>query len=625
MIGDSSHNLGKKYTLLDRIGMGGMAEVFKGKLSGAEGFEKVVVIKKLLPQFAQDAEIVAHFIAEAKLAALLQHENIAQIYDFGELDGSYFIAMEYLVGKDLYTVMRRAKELNLPMGITQSLFITCKICEAMEYAHALKDQHLQPLHLIHRDLSPHNVFITCEGRVKIIDFGIARADLFDNKTKIGMAKGKISYMSPEQLTAEKVDHRSDIFAIGILLYEMLSGKRMYSGDTATLIRKCMGAEYERLDELQPDLPTPLSTILDKALAKDVAGRYQGCGEMRSDIEDFLFSMEKRASSHLLEDSMRLLFADEQAIDMQSPAAGDIIGAANHHGNWREPAETTALHKCRPQPHPSPPGMSGGNGFSERAEQVAPPTPDVSLSGKAGERLAQEPPKSRPAFAKLLAVAGVCSLFAVVFFLWPEPKIDREQSVPAPLQIPAESADTFKEAIPAEPLQPVLTPPEQSEEPQKNTAEGLFTTPKDNRSVPLQRVVGGQRQKKIHSLVGKAEQAMERSNLTTPREASAYKFYHEILELEPQNALALQGLAKISEKYEELAEKAFREMRLPSAREYIRQGLAVNPQNRHLLELQQDMAKSKPEMFFKSIEKSFKTKTPARADGENSPKKEESTK
>ncbi len=659
MTSDSLQKLGNKYTLLDLLGVGGMAEVFKGKLSGAEGFEKLVVIKKLFPQFARDPEIVSHFIAEAKLAALLQHENIAQTYDFGELDGSYFIAMEYLIGKDLHTVIQRAKELNLPLGIAQALFITAKILEGMEYAHALKDQHLQPLHLIHRDLSPQNVFITSEGRVKIIDFGIARADLFDNKTKVGVAKGKISYMSPEQLTAEKVDHRSDIFAIGILLYEMLSGKRMYSGDTATLIRKCMGVEYERLDAVRPGLPPPLYAILDKALAKDVSERYQGCALMLFDIEEVLFSIESRPSAHLLEGYMRRLFEGQPVTGMKSPAAGETTGARDLHGNSEEPVEATVLLQTRAQP----------------------------------------PPPSRPGSVKLLATAGVCTLFAVIFFMWLHFRTDRGQGVPAPPQVSVESAIQAKETPPAEVPPPTSTPvlsqlpPEQQEPPQdeinrlleqaeevlgkkqpttsdletalslyhrvqetqpdhwearagiarigeyqrneteeamkggnfpqtqKNAAKGLFNAPKDNRFLSLQGVVGEQQQKMIQSLAVKAEQAMERNDLTTPEEDNAYKFYHEILELEPQNTVAMLGFAKISEKYADMAENAFREMRLPSTRTYVRQGLTVNPQNKRLLELQQDLLRSKPEIFIKSIEKSFNDNTPARADDETLPKKE----
>lgn len=253
-----------RYILLDLIGAGGMAEVYRCKFSGRRGFEKLVVLKKLLPQCAKDPDIVATFIDEAKLAALLQHENIAQIYDFGEIDGSYFIAMEYLLGQDLHSVMQRARERNGSMAPEYALSIAARICEGMEYAHTRNDLQHRPLNIIHRDLSPQNVFITYEGKVKIIDFGIAKAAMFDHRTRTGIVKGKIAYMSPEQLTGSEIDHRSDIFAIGILLYEMLSGRRMYSGDTATVIRKCMQVEYDTLDRVVAGLPPAAYEIVARA-------------------------------------------------------------------------------------------------------------------------------------------------------------------------------------------------------------------------------------------------------------------------------------------------------------------------------------------------------------------------
>ncbi|MFH0781909.1 MAG: protein kinase [Pseudomonadota bacterium] len=758
MAGTSPQKLGTKYTLLELIGMGGMAEVFKGKLSGAEGFEKIVVIKKLFPQFAQDREIVSHFIAEAKLAALLQHENIAQIYDFGELDGNFFIAMEYLIGKDLHTVIQRAKELQLPLGTAQALFITAKILEGMEYAHSLKDHHQQPLNLIHRDLSPHNVFITFEGRVKIIDFGIARADLFDNKTKVGMAKGKISYMSPEQLTAEKVDQRSDIFAIGILLYEMLSGQRMYSGDTATVIRKCLGGEYERLDAVRPDLPTALHTILDKALAKDVEGRYQRCGLMLTDIEEFLFSIEKRPSGHLLDAYMHRLFSDEPTSESKNPLAEEARGHEEIHGNSREPVEATVLLQTGSHIPPPPPGVSDGTETIKEAAHV-PPAQDISLADKAEEPLTKEPRPNRPRVRQLLVTAVVCTLVAVVFFMWSQFRTEGVKNLPPPAPLPAENTTQITEEppqsqslpspLPAEQPPPITTPvisqqvpteqtpptatqataqppteqipltatqaatqvpteqtpptatqataqipteqtspsttqvtqppteqtpptatpvisqspTAQLEQPldkisglleqavviltkqqptvsdletalniyhqvqetqpdnweaqtgidriseyqrniterammggnfpqsQQNAQKRLFNEPQDTRFLSLQGLVGGKRQRIIQSLIGKAEQAMERNDLTAPEGNNAYRFYREIIELEPQNGAALLGFVKISEKYADMAEDAFREMRLTRARACVRQGLVVNPQNKRLVELQQALLKT----------------------------------
>jgi serine/threonine protein kinase len=299
-----------QYVLLDQIGAGGVAEVYKCRLIGQRGFEKLIVLKKLNSQVAREPQIATIFIEEARLAALLEHENIATIYDFGEMDGSYFIAMEYLFGKDLHSVMRRAKEAGGAMDLEMALMVTSKICEGMEYAHTLKDLQHRPFNIIHRGITPHNVFVTYEGKVKIIDFGIARAVLLHNRTEAGVVKSNVSYMSPEQLAGGDIDNRSDIFSIAILLYEMLSGGRMYSGDTATLIRKCVEVEYEPLEELRPGLQPELYSLLRKGLEKDRNLRYQSCRELGEAIDDCLFSVARRASSQRLKEYIRVQFKDE---------------------------------------------------------------------------------------------------------------------------------------------------------------------------------------------------------------------------------------------------------------------------------------------------------------------------
>jgi len=355
---DFAEKTGNKYILLDRIGIGGMAEVYRCKLIRQKGFEKIIVLKKLLPHVAQDREIVDNFIAEARLAALLQHENIISIYDFGELDGSYFIAMEYLFGKDLHTIMQRAKENNVSMDAGRALRIAAKICAGMEYAHSLKDLKHSPLHLIHRDLSPHNVFITYDGKVKIIDFGIAKAELYDNHTQVGVLKGKISYMSPEQIAGENIDLRSDIFSIGILLYEMLSGQRMYNGDTATLLRKCMLVEYVEPEKTCPGLQKEIYNILHKALQKDKTKRYQSCGSMRSDIDDCLFNMKQRVDDRSLQDYVRQLFAVEFEVEKNKlPEAKEHL--AEH---TVSPADKTAFSDV--SKHPELNTVSKSSGYSQ---------------------------------------------------------------------------------------------------------------------------------------------------------------------------------------------------------------------------------------------------------------------
>ena len=327
---------GDKYLLLDQIGAGGVAEVFRGKLTRDKGFEKLIVIKKLLAEHNSDLEMVDIFIREARLAALLQHENIAATYDFGEIEGEYFLAMEYLFGKNLHSVMVQARQQTGLLGLSEALVIGSKICEGMEYAHNLTDLQHKPLNIVHRDLTPHNIFITYDGKVKILDFGVAKAELFDNKTREGVVKGKISYMSPERLSGEDVDSRSDLFSIGILLYEMIARRRMYQGDTAELIRKCLTADYDNLKVIQPELDPAVYHILDKALAVEVDQRYQSCAQMQSDIDELLFQMKQRGGHQLLKESIRGLFAEEYEAEHKKVAG--ILEMDNEQGEQSDKKE-----------------------------------------------------------------------------------------------------------------------------------------------------------------------------------------------------------------------------------------------------------------------------------------------
>jgi len=316
MTSQYAKKFGEKYVLYDLLGIGGMAEVYRAKLLRDKGFEKQVVIKRLLPQIAKDREMVDLFIGEARLAALLQHENIAATYDFGEIDQAFFLAMEYLAGVDLYTFLQKSRELGRPVDVAQAVFVVMKICEGMDYAHKLTDMHGNPLHLIHRDLTPHNIFITYDGKVKVFDFGVAKAEMLDNKTKVGVVKGKLSYMSPEQVMGEGLDHRSDIFSIGILLYEMLTGVRMYKGDTAELITRCAAADYKNIREVAPSLPPALCAIIDRALARQADARYQSCMEMQADLDSLLVTLSERPSSHSLKAYVLDLFREEYEADRQ---------------------------------------------------------------------------------------------------------------------------------------------------------------------------------------------------------------------------------------------------------------------------------------------------------------------
>ncbi len=301
-----------KYQLLDKIAVGGMAELYRAKLTGAEGFEKLIAIKKILPNLSEEENLITSFIDEAKLAALLHHENIVQIYDFGSMDDEYFIAMEFIFGKDLRTIRQTAKQREMTLSMENILHIVSRICAGLDYSHKLKDLQGQPLNIIHRDINPQNILVTYEGQVKIIDYGIAKAASQNTKTRENLIKGKLAYMSPEQANGQSIDHRSDIFSSGIILYELLAVKRMFEGETMHVLSLVREAQYDPPEEVIPDLPAKLNQILRRALAKDPAERYQSGGEMMADLEEFAFECSLRPNARSFANYMKALFEEELA-------------------------------------------------------------------------------------------------------------------------------------------------------------------------------------------------------------------------------------------------------------------------------------------------------------------------
>jgi len=303
-----------KYLILDKIATGGMAELFRAKITSVEGFEKLVAIKKILPNLTQDSNLVNMFIDEAKLAAMLTHQNIVQIYDLGSMEGAYFIAMEYIQGKDLRVVSNKSKEKGLSLPLEYATYITSKICSGLDYSHNLKDYQGNPLKLIHRDISPQNILVTYEGEVKIVDFGIAKAARKSADTREGLIKGKVAYMSPEQAAGKTIDHRSDIFSTGILLYEMITGVRVFEGDDVKILDKVRKADFQMAETIVSDLPAEVSEILRRALAKAPSRRYKSCVAMLADLEECLSSFSVRPRAEGLSHYMKALFAEEIAAE-----------------------------------------------------------------------------------------------------------------------------------------------------------------------------------------------------------------------------------------------------------------------------------------------------------------------
>ncbi|MGE5183980.1 MAG: protein kinase domain-containing protein [Acidobacteriota bacterium] len=305
-----------KYYLLERINVGGMAEVFRAKAFGVEGFERLVAVKRILANIAEDKEFIRMFIDEAKLAVQLNHANIAQIFDLGVVDGAYYIALEHVHGRDLRAMFDRCRQLGEPMPVSQACFVVMKVCEGLDYAHNKRDASGRELHLVHRDVSPQNILVSFEGEVKLIDFGIAKAAGKGSKTQAGILKGKFGYMSPEQVRGIPIDRRSDVFSCGIVLYELLTGERLFVGESDfSTLEKVRNVEILPPSTYNRRIPDELERIVLKALAKDPEDRYQNAIDLHDELQAFVYTAGEFYSRKDLAGWMKKTFGRE--IDEES--------------------------------------------------------------------------------------------------------------------------------------------------------------------------------------------------------------------------------------------------------------------------------------------------------------------
>jgi serine/threonine protein kinase len=276
-----------KYLLLERIAVGGMAEVFVAKAFGVEGFERLLAIKKILPTMGEDEEFISMFVDEARIAVQLSHANIVQVLELGKHDENLYIAMEYISGRDVRQLLERFRKRKQAMPIPQAALIAARICEALDYAHRKRDARGAPLHIVHRDVSPQNVLVSFEGEVKLIDFGIAKAESRLQKTQAGILKGKFAYMSPEQVRGQSIDGRSDIFAAGVLLWEMLCGEKLFTGDSDfAILEKVRSAQVPDPRSLNRQIPEALERVMMKALTVEPNDRYQTASELHDELMRF---------------------------------------------------------------------------------------------------------------------------------------------------------------------------------------------------------------------------------------------------------------------------------------------------------------------------------------------------
>ncbi|AKQ67578.1 Serine/threonine-protein kinase pkn6 [Myxococcus hansupus] len=314
-----------KYQLVRKLASGGMAEVFLAKAAGPRGFEKTLVLKRILPHLAEDPAFVEMFLGEARLAAQLEHPNIVQIFDFGEAEGSFFLAMELIDGPNLRKLVKRAAEEALPPAFCAKVIAFA--AEGLAYAHEFRDVETgEPLGLIHRDVSPDNILVSRQGAVKVVDFGIAKVAGQGHRTLTGVVKGKVAYMPPEQLQAKGMDRRVDVYALGVVLYELLTGKRPFDATTdVSVMQAILFESFIPVAQRRPDVPVALQQVLDKALAKDRERRYPDCRALQDDLERFVLSTGEPVGAYQI--SQRIAqFVSEGPISGSAPSYGGSQGA-----------------------------------------------------------------------------------------------------------------------------------------------------------------------------------------------------------------------------------------------------------------------------------------------------------
>ena len=289
--------MGDRYTISERLDQGGMAEVFLGVAESLQGFKKNVAIKRVLPNLTKNEKFVSMFLDEAKLSLYLQHANIVQVFDIGVSDNTYFLVMEYVNGCNLKNLLEHLKTSSRKIEVPHAIYLMTECCKALNYAHNAEGTDGEALHIVHRDVSPPNILLSRMGEVKLVDFGLAKANSQIESTDPGVVKGKFSYLSPEAASGVDLDQRADIFAVGIILWELLTGRRLFFGDTdyqtVELVRQ---ARVPSIVALNPDIEPDLEAIVRRALMRDPDQRYQHAADLGDALSQYLFSRRMKVTA-----------------------------------------------------------------------------------------------------------------------------------------------------------------------------------------------------------------------------------------------------------------------------------------------------------------------------------------
>jgi len=299
--------MGDRYTITERLDHGGMAEVFRGVAESMQGFKKSVAIKRILPNLTKNQKFVSMFLDEARLSLFLQHANIVQVFDISKTpDNAYFLVMEYVDGCNLKALIERSKQKGRRIEVAHTIYMMMECCKALNYAHNVENPETgEPLGIVHRDISPPNILLSKNGEVKLVDFGLAKANSQIESTDPGVVKGKFSYLSPEAASGLDVDHRADIFAVGIILWEMFTGRRLFFGETdyqtVELVRQ---ARVPSIAALNPEIEPDLEAVVRKALAREPDERYQSAADLADALAQYLFSRRMKVTSRDIQTLVR---------------------------------------------------------------------------------------------------------------------------------------------------------------------------------------------------------------------------------------------------------------------------------------------------------------------------------
>lgn len=374
-----------KYTLIRQIAQGGMAEIWLAEQRGPGGFNKELVIKRILPHLAAEDQFTEMFMDEARIVAHLNHPNIGQVFELGEQEGDYFIAMEFIDGLDLAQLRDELDDRGMRLPVHYAARIICDILAALDYAHEFRDRQGRHVGLIHRDISPQNVLISKDGVVKLVDFGVAKASNNSHKTETGAVKGKFAYMAPEQIEGKELDRRVDIFAIGCVFYELLAGEKPF-GDDLKAVSMILAGQRQELRELREDVPEEVAQIIGRALSGSREDRFATAAEMEQEIEQFLHTYYDPVGARELSVMIRQL----RDLPVSQPTR-QLFGFEKHGVERHRPRITVR--------EPAPGGAtrqawtSSGEGAVEGATEVATPAPVEVALNQDGASLAQ--PGSAP--------------------------------------------------------------------------------------------------------------------------------------------------------------------------------------------------------------------------------------